>query len=85
MKFILIQIKHELLTSSLRKEDDKEKVSNMRQSQLEESMKHKEILKEKEENIAQQQISLSEAVIQVKNRDLEVKHLSSYIGKCNIL
>ena len=46
MKFILIQIKHELLTSSLRKEDDKEKVSNMRQSQLEESMKHKEILKD---------------------------------------
>ena len=57
----------------------------MRQSLLEESMKHKEILKEKEENIAQLQISLSEAVTQVKNRDLEVKHLSNYIGKCKIL
>ena len=53
----------------------------MRQSHLEETMKHQAILKEKNENIKQIEKSLSEAVTQVKNKELEVKHLSYYIGK----
>ena len=70
-----------MIAASLRQQNDKERVLNMRQSHLEETMKHQAILKEKNENIKQIEKSLSEAVTQVKNKELEVKHLSYYIGK----
>ena len=70
-----------MIAASLRRQNDKEKLLNLRQSHLEESMKHQTLLKERNESIKQMEKSLSEAVTEVKNKELEVKHLSHYIGK----
>ena len=79
--FKRLKVKKEVIVASLRRQNDKEKVLNMRQSHLEESMKHQALLTERNESIRQMEKSLNEAVTEVKNKELEVKHLSHYIGK----
>lgn len=69
------------MTDKWTKGRDAEKVLNVKQTQLEQSSKYKEILKEKDEKIQMLQQSLEEAVTDCKNKTLEIKHLSHYIGK----
>lgn len=58
---------------------DKEKAIDAKQKQLEEAFRSKELLREKEELIAQLQDKLTDAAIELREKGLEIKHLTNYI------
>ena len=77
---IFLQIKEEVVADKWSRSRDAEKVLNAKQTQLEQSSRYKEILNDKEEKIQTLQQSLEEAIAETRNKTLEIKHLSNYIG-----
>ena len=74
------QMKEEVIRQGWRREpNDKEKALDAKQRQLEESFRSKELLKEKDEQIEQLQSRLMDAAVDLRERSLEIKHLTNYI------
>lgn len=78
------QIKEEVIANKWTKSRDTEKVLNVKQTQLEQSSKYKEVMKEKDQKIQTLQQNLEQALLDSKNKALEIKHLSNYIGKVHV-